>query len=1187
MEECLDKKPAASRKRNRPEWSQKQETAKEEDDSGLEQVCLQTPHTLRLLKLIEEGTLEHARIAASHLASLSASPIVLWDLLGRLQAFLCSPQWSTRLHASLAMQGVAQHIPPTDQREFLEAVYNGPLWLTVEEVSQGFETILTEGRVLLAECDTKEDPFATQEDRLKRLDERREELQEDFVERRVRLQREILAQRLGLGGVVQAVGGTVLSDVITKEDLLMNDDTGDSKAKPQKRMKQQRRDGDEEYSGSIRALLVMEMQQQQEQSNERGATSHKNPQTLLATELIYRMFDPSWHIRHGAFLGTLSLLRAWKGVVGQQHSFGMWPHDIMARCLCVLSLDRFGDYGGAGLGEDGDGGGDSVVAPVREMAGQLLSVLLAMAPESVQWQCLQVLYRMSSREEWEVRHGSLLAIKYIVAILSSNVMNQSAGADLVATVQDISRVAQERLSDNMEDVQSVAAQVLLSILSGTQEREDQCKELIQASVVPLWGALGRLRSISSCAVDFVGLFSAMVCADCSLVCTALTSSLGKGACVLGVIADKLVGFLDYDSTAVNLSALKAIGSIAHPFTEMVTDSDMHDASEVLVHSYCSLLERIFLSFLVGRYAAAPHEDDKESQSRYESFCSVRDATWIRLTGCARTVLRASSAHRSKFFVRLMVCYMKIRHHAAGQIADVLNSRSADALSRLLRQLDDGGVVDSFLEIALCLLLNSPWTEHCESACHLYQALNSHEHPLLRRTHDLLNQLLLGVPSCVTPGLSSDALLKPVAIESAECALQSILTSVVADRDNGSSLELGRLWQTALHSQGFEISTHEKESGPALVNTSSMRIYSLIAGAVVSGGQENLPSRLTPLVRALMTSLKSERNRERQALTCESLALLLKTLSNCDDESRLRVRTKVVENVCAMLSSACASPEIRGAESTSSEGAAQVIVLLISQLPPNKTLASIPPIWNRLSLLAEVHTSAVEDGSLVECFCLLSVTCKSLKRGTAVTRHVIKKTMRPLVPIACTYRSSDLRTAALDIIVSLCRIDPEMALDTSLPLILKFLADKDNDPRRLGSLRLLKSIIEGVGIDICPFVRCLLPVTMSLMTDSLEDCAKEAAQSFAALVRVSPLVKQTKRRHWEIKTSNDESEKVIDHLIHGKPLPPCVLPDPIVKELSVAGISLRDYQMEGITWLVFLQKVKLNGILAGTSSFCSS
>ena len=117
----------------------------------------------------------------------------------------------------------------------------------------------------------------------------------------------------------------------------------------------------------------------------------------------------------------------------------------------------------------------------------------------------------------------------------------------------------------------------------------------------------------------------------------------------------------------------------------------------------------------------------------------------------------------------------------------------------------------------------------------------------------------------------------------------------------------------------------------------------------------------------------------------------------------------------------------------------------------------------------------------------------------------------------------------------------------------------------------------------------------MMTDPLDECAKQAAQSFATLVRISPLVKGTERRQWEKQSNESQTEKVIDHLIHGKPLPPCILPESITNELNEADVSLRDYQMEGIAWLRFLQKVRLNGILAGTLfilycvvfCFCSS
>lgn len=1185
MERCKSDEMATNRKRHCPEWSQQNDETEEED--AVEQVCLQTPRTLRLLKLIEEGTKAHAHVAASHLSSLPASPIVLWDLLGRLQAYLRSPEWSTRVHASLAMQGVAQHIPPKDQFDFLEATFAGDLWLTVNDVSKGLETILTEGRVLLAACET-DDCFASQENQLRQLDESREELQQDFVEHRVKLQREILIQRLGLGGVVRAVGGTVLSDVftlsdeITKADLMMNDnDESASQAQTRERIKRKRHDDNEE-SRSIRALLVLEMQQTQDRTRMRGATSHKSPQTLLATELIYRMFDPSWHIRHGALLGIISLLRAWKSVVGK-HSFGVWPHDILARCFCVLSLDRFGDYAGTSILEEGNVG-DGVVAPVREIAGQILSILWMMAPHSIQDECLGVLVQMSSRDEWEVRHGALLALKYVVVMLSSNVLDRRECSSRDSTIQVVTRIAQARLSDKMEDVQSVAAQILVNILNNTREGEPQRAELIQVSCRSLWGALGRLHSVSSCAMDFVSLFSAMICADCSLLCTSLASRADESPTVFGGIAKKLLELIDFDSLTVKLEALKAIGVIAGPYATMIAKSDGRNVSDLLVYS--SVVERIFHSFMASARTFATTEDDEESRGQVESLHRVRSTAWAKLVRSAGSVLQNSQCLRNELLVRLVLSYVKIQHNGMSQVGSALGTPAAGALALLLTELGatddcgthDGQTLKSFLKTTFCLLLLSPWTKHCESVCVLYQAVCSHSRYRRGLCHDLLHQLLLGTPPCLAVeslGLTSGQLSRPVVIETCERAIGIAVGRALEKPDE--CVEAERVWNKALQSHFLTIPMHENASTPAVVNTASMRLHALIAGAIVSGGKEHLPAKLTPLVRALMTSLKSERIPERQTITSKSLALLLKILSDGDNETHLRVKTRIVENICVMLASESLPSDVQ-VDDYIPTGATQVMTLFVSQLLPNETLESISPIWNRLRMLVQNNVSALDQESILESLRLLTVICKTLQRGTFVARHVIEKLTLPLVPIACDCLSSSARVVATEIVVSLCKKDPELALDMSFPLMLEFLVDNNNDPRRLGALRLLHSIVEKVGIDICPFVHCLLPITMTLMTDSLEDCAKQAAQSFACLVRVSPLVKQTARRHWEMASTDDHSGKVIDHLIHGKPLPQCVLPAPIAKELESAGVSLRAYQLEGIAWLQFLQEVKLNGAL---------
>lgn len=91
----------------------------------------------------------------------------------------------------------------------------------------------------------------------------------------------------------------------------------------------------------------------------------------LAEHLSIRLFDRNWETRHGAVLGLTALFKVWrrrwrdawtKAIAGWLDA---WGEDVACRCLCLLALDRFGDYS---VG--------SMVAPVREVAGQLLALVL-------------------------------------------------------------------------------------------------------------------------------------------------------------------------------------------------------------------------------------------------------------------------------------------------------------------------------------------------------------------------------------------------------------------------------------------------------------------------------------------------------------------------------------------------------------------------------------------------------------------------------------------------------------------------------------------------------------------------------------------------------------------------------------------------------------------------------------------
>ena len=82
-----------------------------------------------------------------------------------------------------------------------------------------------------------------------------------------------------------------------------------------------------------------------------------------------------------------------------------WLEECVVRLLCVLALDRFGDYVS-----------DQVVAPVRETSSQALGVVLRTVSERCLPPVIACLTKLASHEWWEVRHGGMLGFKYLIAV---------------------------------------------------------------------------------------------------------------------------------------------------------------------------------------------------------------------------------------------------------------------------------------------------------------------------------------------------------------------------------------------------------------------------------------------------------------------------------------------------------------------------------------------------------------------------------------------------------------------------------------------------------------------------------------------------------------------------------------------------------------------------------------------------
>ncbi|KAK1266024.1 Chromatin structure-remodeling complex protein SYD [Acorus gramineus] len=147
--------------------------------------------------------------------------------------------------------------------------------------------------------------------------------------------------------------------------------------------------------------------------------------------------------------------------------------DCAIRFLCILSLDRFGDYVS-----------DQVVAPVRETCAQALGAALKYMHPSLVHETLKVLLQMQRRQEWEVRHGCLLGIKYMVAVRKEML------DDLLGCILPSCKVG---LEDPDDDVRAVAAESLIPTAGAIVTLQSQA---LHSIVMLLWDILLDLDDLS-------------------------------------------------------------------------------------------------------------------------------------------------------------------------------------------------------------------------------------------------------------------------------------------------------------------------------------------------------------------------------------------------------------------------------------------------------------------------------------------------------------------------------------------------------------------------------------------------------------------------------------------------------------------------------------------------------------------
>lgn len=232
--------------------------------------------------------------------------------------------------------------------------------------------------------------------------------------------------------------------------------------------------------------------------------------------------------------------------------------DCAVRFLCILSLDRFGDYVS-----------DQVVAPVRETCAQALGALFKYMHPALISETLSILLEMQRRPEWEIRHGSLLGIKYLVAVRQDM---------LELLLGHILPSCKCGLEDPDDDVRAVAADALIPAAASIFSQKN---EILHSIVMLLWDILLDLDDLSPSTSSVMNLLAEIYSQEKILPTTQRTDNscenegfdLNKTGHVddqqgglnsfqthhmLSTLAPRLWPFMRHNITSVRYSAIRTL-----------------------------------------------------------------------------------------------------------------------------------------------------------------------------------------------------------------------------------------------------------------------------------------------------------------------------------------------------------------------------------------------------------------------------------------------------------------------------------------------------------------------------------------------------------------------------------------------------------------------------------------------------
>ncbi|KAG0420613.1 hypothetical protein HPB47_003393 [Ixodes persulcatus] len=1192
----------------------------------------------RLFLLLDTGSSPVTRRAAAlQLGEVQRlHPHELHHLLAKVRKYLHSACWDTRIAGSQAVEAIVSQVPQWDPPANEKGIPGAEgTACRLRFAHFDIRMVMRHGADLLAsegsEFDLEEDPLVGQSKEM------------------LAHQRRLLHQRLGLEGA-ERMGLLDSSELFSAEDLRgdgcsrsnaehpVSDkrDLAEMLAQQGSTGAQKRRASAAAEAGPTKRPAGSVKEEPREPGENFWDEGGEWPLEAFTESLCQDLFSASWEVRHGAATALREIVRLHGRGAGRccrmtreqmEAANQLFLEDLSLRLLCVLALDKFGDFVS-----------DQVVAPVRETCAQCLGHILSLAGEAVSSGVLGVLLVLLRCPQWEARHGGLLGLKYLLAVRK----------DASLLMPSVFEPIFGGLQDPNDDVSAVAAAALLPV---TDHLASTLPHQVPRVLRALWDSLLELDELTSSTSCILRLLAALLSQEKGV------ARMGEEQLPLEQCLPRLWGFLSHNSGLVRQSVLRSLlvltskeeghqppsnwlppvlsdmlrlllqrclvencpdtlQLIYQVWSQLVSTAPLGPLLTaacpclgswlcLLMHPAHLQVDVVALQWLVlppkikgekrGRRVSDPPAleqpvyiggaeslgDPPQERERLVLQCRLMAARLLGLLSGPVTRPMPGLEQPPPPSESPVECYARLLLFHLGSKSALQRTMAAQVLAHWVRT-DEGhecpaSVRDRVLE---CLGESIYFDEMAGAFTRLQQDC--------RDFMALLRHAGLPLDACFQPGAV-------LTVDQASHLATSVFQTLMEQAEQGvaKSLEEKRqcLLQTAL------------QTGRDQLQLSTM-VQSSLAGFLVSLGQ--LPERLNPVIRPLMDAVRREANHQLQRQSCERLVELL---GRCVSREPCP-NGKVVRNLVALLCSPhpdepadarlpgiltldnmhkqversslrrslsrkgsvqAVSEDSTGAdEGVQRRGAVTALSLATESFGANLP-ERLPSLWEAaFHPLSQDAIRAADAAALSTSLQLLEVVGPSLHPNLSPQ---LESVLGPLCS-ALEHGSPWVRHLSSRCLGMLARVctGPTMSLVTGR--LLAQLGASHDPILRQGALEALACVIESLGLLVVPYIVLLLVPVLGRMSDPDPQVRLMATHCFAALVRLMPLdggVGEGPDLPEELRERRASEKHFLEQLMNAKHADNFEVPVPI-------GAQLRSYQQEGVNWLAFLNKYRLHGIL---------